>query len=196
MLSVILIGISLSMDAFAVSVTNGIAMRPFKTGYALWHGLYFGAFQFLMPLAGYILGSTVSGYVTAIGPYVSFALLAFIGGKMILEAVRGGEEGADATAPAEIEAIREACRALGTWRLDGCTLYVTLEPCPMCAGAILNARIPTVVYGAREAKSGSCGSVIDLFFENYGFQPRVYGGVRKDECAALLRNFFLRMRER
>lgn len=79
--------------AFAVSVTNGIAMRPFKTGYALWHGLYFGAFQFLMPLAGYILGSTVSGYVTAIGPYVSFALLAFIGGKMILEAVRGGEEG-------------------------------------------------------------------------------------------------------
>ena len=97
------------------------------------------------------------------------------------------EEGADATAHAEIEAIREACRALGTWRLDGCTLY---------AGAILNARIPTVVYGAREAKSGSCGSVIDLFFENYGFQPRVYGGVRKDECAALLRNFFLRMREK
>ena len=93
MLSVILIGISLSMDAFAVSVTNGIAMRPFKTGYALWHGLYFGAFQFLMPLAGYILGSTVSGYVTAIGPYVSFALLAFIGGKMIVETVRGAEEG-------------------------------------------------------------------------------------------------------
>ena len=77
------------------------------------------------------------------------------------------EEGADATAHAEIEAIREACRARGTWRLDGCTLYVTLEPCPMCAGAILNARIPTVVYGAREAKSGSCGSVIDLFFENF-----------------------------
>ena len=88
MLSVILIGISLSMDAFAVSVTNGITMRPFKTGYALWHGLYFGAFQFLMPLAGYILGSTVSGYVTAIGPYVSFALLAFIGGKMIWDAVK------------------------------------------------------------------------------------------------------------
>ena len=88
MLSVILIGISLSMDAFAVSVTNGIAMRPFKTGYALWHGLYFGTFQFLMPLAGYILGSTVSGYVTAIGPYVSFALLAFIGGKMIWDAVK------------------------------------------------------------------------------------------------------------
>ena len=98
MISVILIGISLSMDAFAVSITNGLAMRPFKTSYALWHGLYFGAFQFLMPLAGYILGSTVSGYVTAIGPYVSFALLAFIGGKMILEAVRGGEEGSSGMA--------------------------------------------------------------------------------------------------
>ena len=117
-------------------------------------------------------------------------------GNVIGQGRNRREEGADATAHAEIEAIREACRALGTWRLDGCTLYVTLEPCPMCAGAILNARIPTVVYGAREAKSGSCGSVIDLFFENYGFQPRVYGGVRKDECAALLRNFFLRMRER
>ena len=117
-------------------------------------------------------------------------------GNMIGRGRNRREEGADATAHAEIEAIREACRALGTWRLDGCTLYVTLEPCPMCAGAILNARIPTVVYGAREAKSGSCGSVIDLFFENYGFQPRVFGGILKDECAALLRNFFLRMREK
>ena len=93
MLSVILIGVSLSMDAFAVSVTNGLTLRPFKTSYALWHGLYFGAFQCLMPLAGYVLGSTVAGYVTAIGPYVSFFLLAFIGGKMIFEAVKGGEEG-------------------------------------------------------------------------------------------------------
>ena len=106
------------------------------------------------------------------------------------------EEAKNALAHAEIEAINDACANLNGWRLWECTLYVTLEPCPMCAGAILNARIPTVVYGAREAKSGSCGSVIDLFFENYGFQPRVYGGVRKDECAALLRNFFLRMREK
>ena len=100
------------------------------------------------------------------------------------------ESGHDATAHAEIEAIRAACARRGSWRLDDCTLVVTLEPCPMCAGAILNARIPTVVYGAREAKSGSCGSVIDLFFENYGFQPRVYGGVRQEECAAVLRRFF------
>ena len=98
MLSVILIGISLSIDAFAVSVTNGLAMRPFKTSCALWHGLYFGAFQFLMPLAGYILGSTVSGYVTAIGPYVSFALLAFIGGNMIREAFGEEEENSRETA--------------------------------------------------------------------------------------------------
>ena len=97
---------------------------------------------------------------------------------------------------AEIDVIDASAKIVGDWRLEDCVLYVTVEPCPMCAGAILNARIPTVVYGAREAKSGSCGSVIDLFFENYGFQPRVYGGVMKDECAALLRDFFFRMRER
>ena len=100
------------------------------------------------------------------------------------------ERGHDATAHAEMEAIREACRTLGRWRLHDCALFVTLEPCPMCAGAILNARIPTVVYGAREAKSGSLGSVIDLFFEPYGFQPRVYGGVLAEDCARLLREFF------
>ena len=100
------------------------------------------------------------------------------------------EETGDATAHAELEAIREACAALGDWRLEGCTLCVTLEPCPMCAGAIINARVPTLVFGAREALSGSCGSVIDLFFERYGHRPAVYPGVRRDECAALLRDFF------
>ena len=101
----------------------------------------------------------------------------------------------DATAHAEIEAIREACRRREDWRLEGCTLYVTLEPCPMCAGAILNARVSSVVYGAREERSGSCGSVIDLFSENYGFHPKVYGGILKEECAALLRDFFSRLRD-
>ena len=100
------------------------------------------------------------------------------------------EADADATAHAELEAIRMACRHRKDWRLEGCTLYVTLEPCPMCAGAILNARLPVVVYGAREEKSGSCGSVIDLFSENYGFRPRVYGGVLREDCAAELRAFF------
>ena len=99
-------------------------------------------------------------------------------------------EAGDATAHAEMEAIRRACARRGNWRLDDCAIYVTLEPCPMCAGAILNARIPVVVYGAREEKSGSCGSVIDLFAENYGFRPKVYGGILKEECAGLLREFF------
>ena len=75
------------------------------------------------------------------------------------------EESHDATHHAEIEAIREACRAVSDWRLGGCTIYVTLEPCPMCAGAIINSRIPTVVFGAKDENTGSCGSVINLFEE-------------------------------
>ena len=100
------------------------------------------------------------------------------------------EESGDATAHAEIEAIREACRTLGDWRLEGCRLYVTLEPCPMCAGAIINARVPAVYFGAREAQSGACGSVIDLFFERFGHQPSVSAGLLGEECAGLLRDFF------
>ena len=88
----------------------------------------------------------------------------------------------------------EAGEALGSWRLDGCTLYVTLEPCPMCAGAIINARVPMLVYGAADAVSGSCGSVIDLFFERYGHRPKVLGGVLGEESAALLRAFFSSLR--
>lgn len=104
------------------------------------------------------------------------------------------EQAADATAHAEIEAIRQAGEALGSWRLDGCTLYVTLEPCPMCAGAIINSRIPALVYGAADEISGSCGSVIDLFFERYGHHPTVYAGVLAEESAALLRRFFSALR--
>ena len=100
------------------------------------------------------------------------------------------EETHRADAHAEIEAIGMACIALGTWRLNGCTLYVTLEPCPMCTGAIINARVPTLVFGAREELSGSCGSVIDLFQERYGHRPAVYAGVLREACAALLRDFF------
>lgn len=100
------------------------------------------------------------------------------------------EETHRADAHAEIEAIGMACQALGTWRLDGCTLFVTLEPCPMCAGAIINSRIPAVVYGAKEANFGSCGSVINLFEERYGHHPAVYGGVLADDCAAILSTFF------
>ena len=96
----------------------------------------------------------------------------------------------DATAHAEIEAIREACFSLGDWRLDACTLVVTLEPCPMCAGAIINARIPKILYGAKEERSGSCGSVIDLFSEAYGHRPKVYSGILAEESRFLLQRFF------
>ena len=139
--------------------------------------------------------------------YMSLALAlareAYARGEVPVGAVVAGPDGAvigrgrnrrqetgDATAHAELEAIREACRTLGDWRLSGCALYVTLEPCPMCAGAVINSRIPVLVYGAREALSGSCGSVIDLFFERYGHRPAVYPGVLKDDCAALLQDFF------
>ena len=104
------------------------------------------------------------------------------------------EELPDACAHAETEAIRAACAARGSWNLSGCGLAVTLEPCPMCAGAIINARLSTVVYGAREARSGSVGSVINLFEENYGHRPRVYGGVLREECAAVLSEFFRHLR--
>ena len=100
------------------------------------------------------------------------------------------EANADATAHAEIEAIREACANIGDWRLEGCSLFVTLEPCPMCTGAIINSRIPTLVFGARDDVTGSCGSVIDLFSERYGHSPAVFPGVLKDESAALLKDFF------
>jgi len=99
-----------------------------------------------------------------------------------------------AAAHAELEAIAAACRARGSWRLTGCTLYVTLEPCPMCAGAILNARVSELRYGAREARSGCCGSVLDLFWEDFGYHPRVYGGLLAEESAALLAEFFQTLR--
>ena len=94
----------------------------------------------------------------------------------------------------EIEAISDACRNLGGWRLWECTLYVTLEPCPMCAGAILNARIPRVVYGASDAKSGACGSVCNLFSMAFNHHPEVEAGVREEECTALLQEFFQNLR--
>ena len=96
----------------------------------------------------------------------------------------------DATAHAEMEAIRDASAAKGDWRLDDCTMYVTLEPCPMCTGAIIMSRIPTLVFGAREALTGSVGSVIDLFAEKYGHSPAVYTGVLAEECSQLLKDFF------
>ncbi len=116
-------------------------------------------------------------------------------GRIIGEGRNRREELSNATRHAEIEAIEAACAARGSWRLDGCTLYVTLEPCPMCTGAVINARIPRLVYGAKEPVTGSCGSVLNLFEERYGFHPAIYGGVLGEECAALLRAFFRTMRQ-
>ncbi len=91
---------------------------------------------------------------------------------------------------AELMAIDDACRTLGGWRLWQCRLYVTLEPCPMCAGAIINARIPQIFFGAYDPKSGSCHSVIDLFSFPYNHKPTAVGGLFADECSSLLSQFF------
>ena len=115
-------------------------------------------------------------------------------GRIIGEGRNRREADSLATAHAEVEAINMACRALGSWRLAGCTLYVTLEPCPMCAGAIINARIAEVRYGAREEKSGCCGSVLNLFEERFNHRPRIYGGLLGSACKALLEEFFAELR--
>ena len=100
----------------------------------------------------------------------------------------------NALAHAEIEAINDACRHLGGWRLWDCTLYVTLEPCPMCAGAIINARLRRVVYGAADAKAGSCGSVCNLFSMYYNHHPTVETGICEAEASELLTAFFQNLR--
>ena len=95
---------------------------------------------------------------------------------------------------AEIEAIGQACEKLGGWRLWECTMYVTLEPCPMCAGAIINARIPRVVCGARDDKCGACGSVCDLFSMDFNHHPHIEYGLMEEECTQILKDFFQELR--
>ncbi len=104
------------------------------------------------------------------------------------------ETGKSALAHAEIEAIHNACQTLGGWRLWDCTMYVTLEPCPMCAGAIINARIPRVVCGARDNKCGACGSVCDLLSMDFNHHPQIEYGLMEQESAALLSDFFKQLR--
>ena len=115
-------------------------------------------------------------------------------GEIVGRGFNRRESARHALAHAELLAIDEACRALGGWRLWRCTLYVTLEPCPMCAGAIINARIPRVVFGASDPKAGSCGSLTNLFLLPYNHRPMVEGGLLEDEAAAMLRQFFRRLR--
>lgn len=117
-------------------------------------------------------------------------------GNIISRGRNRREVGKNALAHAELEAISGACQALGGWRLWQCTLYVTLEPCPMCAGAVINARLPRIVYGASDPKASSCGSLVDLFSIPYNHRPQVTRGVLEEECAGILKEFFARLRER
>ena len=117
-------------------------------------------------------------------------------GKIIGRAHNLRETNKSATAHAEVLAIEQACRAVGSWRLEDCTLYVTLEPCPMCAGAIVNSRIKRVVFGCKDALAGACGSVIDLNFYPFNHNFALTGGVLADEAAELLADFFKKKRKK
>ena len=117
-----------------------------------------------------------------------------LGDKIVGRGRNRREEEKNALCHAEIEAINDACRTLGGWRLWQCTLYVTLEPCPMCAGAIVNARIPRVVYGASDQKFGACRSVCSLFDMQFNHHPKVECGIREAEATALMQEFFQNLR--
>ncbi len=116
-------------------------------------------------------------------------------GKIIGRGQNARHVGGVATAHAELLAIEEACRSLGTWRLDGCTLYVTMECCPMCAGAVVNSRIGEVVFGCRDTFAGCLGSVMNFRAYPFSHAFRVVEGVMRDECAALLKDFFKEKRK-
>lgn len=116
-------------------------------------------------------------------------------GNIIARGRNRNRESMDATAHAEIEAIREAGKVIGDWHLEECTIYVTLEPCPMCVGAIMNSRIRRLVYGAKDPIKGACGSVIDLFSEHFPDKAAVYGNVLENESRKLLSTFFDTLRE-
>lgn len=117
-------------------------------------------------------------------------------GKIVGKGMNLRETDKNALRHAEISAIDEACKTLGGWRLWKCDLYVTLEPCPMCAGAIINSRIRRVIYGASDPKSGSCGSLANLFELPYNHKPEIVSGVLEKECSEILSEFFSKLREK
>ncbi len=117
-------------------------------------------------------------------------------GKIVGRGMNLRETDKNALRHAEIAAIDEACKNLGGWRLWKCDLYVTLEPCPMCAGAIINSRIKRVIYGASDPKAGSCKSMVNLFEFPYNHKPEVVSGVLEKECSELLTRFFAKLREK
>ncbi len=115
-------------------------------------------------------------------------------GKIIASGRNRREKAKNALLHAEIDAINNACKELGGWRLWNCELYVTLEPCPMCAGAIINAHIPQIYFGAYDFKNGSCGTITNLFEMPYNFKPNSTGGIMQEECSRLLKDFFKKLR--
>lgn len=117
-------------------------------------------------------------------------------GRILCGDYNGREETKDATYHAELSVIRQGCKLLGGWRLTGCTLYVTLEPCPMCAGAIWNAHLPRVVYGAKDARAGAMGSLLHLNSYPLNWKPTVTAGVLEDECRAVMQRFFETIRNK
>ena len=117
-------------------------------------------------------------------------------GRIIGRGRNRREEKQSALSHAELEAIEDACRATGCWRLQGCQLYVTLEPCPMCAGGIISARIPEVYYGAKDEGFGAVGSILNLFEENFRHHPKVIGHILEADCKAILQDFFVQVREK
>ena len=117
------------------------------------------------------------------------------GGEIVGRGRNMREEKQSTASHAEMEAIAQAHAALGTWRLDDCELFVTLEPCPMCAGAILNARVGRVWYGARDEAMGACGGVHNMYMENFPNRPKLVGGILAEECRAVLSDFFGRLRK-
>ena len=116
-------------------------------------------------------------------------------GEVVAAAHNLREQKQNALSHAEIEAINIACQKLGSWRLDDCELYVTLEPCPMCTGAIINARIKTVIFGAFDSKMGCMDSVINLCDYPFNHKVEIYGGIMEDDCLSVLQNFFKNLRE-
>lgn len=115
-------------------------------------------------------------------------------GEVVSAAYNRRETGKNALFHAETEAIYKACEKLGGWRLWECELYVTLEPCPMCAGAIVNARIPKVYFGAYDVKNGACGSDLNVLKMVNSFRPEFTGGILEEECSAMIKKFFKEMR--
>lgn len=181
MLSILLIGVGLSMDAFAVSVTSGLTVKGFGPKHAALLGIYFGGFQFLMPLIGYLLGSTVSSFVSDYAPYISFFLLAFVGVKMLVEAIRGGDEAVchtqlkhsqllvmaiatslDALAVGVSFAFMPEVSLLPSCLLIGCTTFV------LCfAGGMVGGKIPGISCKAAGIAGGVvlCAIGIKLLIE-------------------------------